>query len=645
LGEGATDAATDDSFEPVRDRLLAAAERLERSLVPGVETDQSRLEHHWNLHKRLEPLIKLCREHRDGATSAERRRQIEGEALDLLNSAKPPSDYDEVLFRAEARGRVSPDFVRYRDGLATSALADHVLTPNEWLLGVAGAAAAGLSVLALVPRAAGGLYALAVLASWLLWFSAAAAIAVSRASRLRRQAALNAQASRILEVGGPFFLYLRPFTTDGRFQVGCLLPSRAHRMLMDPRWDIEMAVSIALGRSLPLVCIGEQERASGAARLRSTDDDWRGLVTRLAEGASAIVMTPGTSPGTVWEMREILSRPAWCEKTLFLMPPYDPGGLGRLLALLRAPVIERWWQGIRDALLPQGIQLPPYDWQGGLFRLWPDGTLRDKVPAGGLEPYYARHVLLRAAYLGARDEQTTPATGPLDREIPPPLRYKVPRLGMVTGIVLPLAIVLPLRMFAFEPFRVPSSSMLPTLAVGDFIAVTRFDYNLDTGTPWTPAWHLRETGEPQRGDVIVFRLPEDPGVSYVKRLVGLPGDRVLYMGKRLWINGEPLDTRKLLAYPRGCPTGSDAMLMEERLGIEYHRVLHCPDRAGREGVFTVPEDHYFFMGDSRDNSNDSRYIGFIPRRQLIGKVRRVWFHWGGFDGDGLQLGRIGTRIH
>ncbi|MCY1356088.1 Signal peptidase I [compost metagenome] len=197
-----------------------------------------------------------------------------------------------------------------------------------------------------------------------------------------------------------------------------------------------------------------------------------------------------------------------------------------------------------------------------------------------------------------------------------------------------LAIVLVLRSFLVEPFQIPSGSMKPTLEVGDFILVNKFAYGIRL-----PVLDNKviEVGDPQRGDVMVFRYPSDPNINYIKRVIGLPGDRIAYSsGKHLSVNGQPV-AEKLLGEEPG--TLGSAMLYEEKLGEAEHLIRKEMKRyrmePGREWV--VPQGHYFMMGDNRDNSNDSRYwndpripkdlLGMVPDRNIVGKAFAVWMSW------------------
>lgn len=197
-----------------------------------------------------------------------------------------------------------------------------------------------------------------------------------------------------------------------------------------------------------------------------------------------------------------------------------------------------------------------------------------------------------------------------------------------------LAIVLVLRSFLVEPFQIPSGSMKPTLEVGDFILVNKFAYGIRLPVLDTK---VIEVGDPQRGDVMVFRYPSDPNVNYIKRVIGLPGDRIAYSNdKRLTVNGQ-LVAETLVGDEPG--TLGSARLYKEKLGEVEHMIRKEMRRnlmePGREWV--VPEGHYFMMGDNRDNSNDSRYwndpniprdlLGMVPDRNIVGKAFAVWMSW------------------
>ena len=215
-------------------------------------------------------------------------------------------------------------------------------------------------------------------------------------------------------------------------------------------------------------------------------------------------------------------------------------------------------------------------------------------------------------------------------------------LDWTAGLFPVIAAVFLLRSFLFEPFKIPSGSMIPTLLVGDLILVNKFHYGLRL-----PVINTKLTdGTPvQRGDVMVFRYPPQPSLDYIKRVVGVPGDEVAYLNKRLTVNGKLVETSAVPEF-----FDEDTMRymrqFEEKLGEKPHRLLNDEDRPGYvmgalkfpysencrysvEGVVCkVPPGHYYLMGDNRDNSQDSRFWGFVPDGNIVGKAVLVWMNFG-----------------
>ncbi len=220
-----------------------------------------------------------------------------------------------------------------------------------------------------------------------------------------------------------------------------------------------------------------------------------------------------------------------------------------------------------------------------------------------------------------------------------------------------ILIVFVLRSFLFEPFKIPSGSMLPTLEIGDFILVNKFTYGIRL-----PVINKKiiSINQPQRGDVMVFRYPENPSLDYIKRVVGIPGDTVAYQYKRLTVNGQPVDSTKIFDYHH--PERlyySDQFVA--KMGKVEHRYLNDSDAPAfipdatqfpyRENctynaagvICKVPPGHYFMMGDNRDNSRDSRFWGFVPDENIVGKAVFIWFHmYSLIPPKGLDLSRIGS---
>ena len=218
-----------------------------------------------------------------------------------------------------------------------------------------------------------------------------------------------------------------------------------------------------------------------------------------------------------------------------------------------------------------------------------------------------------------------------------------------------LVIALTVRSFAYEPFHIPSGSMYPTLEVGDYIFVSKFSYGYSRYSfPFDlPPFSGRVlASEPERGDVVVFALPSDPEVDYVKRVIGLPGDTVEMRGGRLYLNGTLVERRRLEDYPY--PDGNRGVLMSAHYreilpsGRE-HRILEMRGDsyfADNAGPYRVPAGHVFMMGDNRDNSQDSRVtslVGPVPMENLIGRASFIFFSWNALASsplDWLRFGRM-----
>lgn len=201
--------------------------------------------------------------------------------------------------------------------------------------------------------------------------------------------------------------------------------------------------------------------------------------------------------------------------------------------------------------------------------------------------------------------------------------------------------VLILRSFVVEPFRIPSGSMIPTLLVGDFILVNKFDYGLRL-----PVIHTKvlKIGEPERGDVIVFRWPPDTSKDFIKRVIGLPGDVITYKNKQLSVNGKPVPRSSLGNYSgEGVPLFESATEFRETLGKVIHPIIQVSDRQSANMSAKVPPDSYFVMGDNRDNSLDSRVWGFVPEKNIVGKAFLVWMSVDASEWS-VRLHRLGSLI-
>jgi len=200
-----------------------------------------------------------------------------------------------------------------------------------------------------------------------------------------------------------------------------------------------------------------------------------------------------------------------------------------------------------------------------------------------------------------------------------------------------ILVVFFIRSFVVEPFKIPSGSMMPTLLAGDFILVNKFTYGLRV--PILNNTFI-EIDKPQRGDVFVFHYPPDPSIDYIKRVVGLPGDKIAYRNKQIFINGAPVELSLVgdYQYVTSGLNMVSAKHYQEQLGEVRHDVLIEDNSLSIDGETEVPAGHYFAMGDNRDNSKDSRSWGFVPEDNLVGKAFLIWWN---FD----DFGRIGNAIH
>ncbi|GGK81484.1 signal peptidase I [Amphritea balenae] len=234
----------------------------------------------------------------------------------------------------------------------------------------------------------------------------------------------------------------------------------------------------------------------------------------------------------------------------------------------------------------------------------------------------------RLALAGARKERIAAATkqtgGTLPESALEQLNKENGLIDLCRSLFPVLFVVLILRSFVVEPFQIPSGSMKPTLKIGDFILVNKWHYGFRLPVIGT---NVLPMNKPQRGDVAVFKYPQEPSVNYIKRVVGLPGDRIRYQNKTLFVNGEAQAQTLLAQLP---PKRPRVLLVEEQLGEVSHQIYRDVGQARIAAEWVVPEGHYFMVGDNRDNSNDSRFWGFVPDELLVGKAFAVWMHWQDF---------------
>jgi signal peptidase I len=275
--------------------------------------------------------------------------------------------------------------------------------------------------------------------------------------------------------------------------------------------------------------------------------------------------------------------------------------------------------------------------------------------------------LLDALLLAPRRSRAAQAAG-----VEPAARIEPTTVDYARSFFPVAIVVLLVRSFLFEPFRIPSDSMMPTLLDGDFIVVEKFAYGLRL-----PITHTKilSTGEPRLGDVAVFRPPFKPSQDWIKRVVGLPGDHVVVRDDRITINGRKVPFKVTGTYSDGCY--EHMQIATEHIGTHVHQALLCPvplevtqdplptcPRSDARGYYcggnpppdalplteprlfdrTVPPKAYMMMGDNRDNSDDSRFWGFVPQKDLVGKATYIWFNWDIDRKGGPIWSRIGMKI-
>lgn len=206
-----------------------------------------------------------------------------------------------------------------------------------------------------------------------------------------------------------------------------------------------------------------------------------------------------------------------------------------------------------------------------------------------------------------------------------------------------LLLVLLFRSFVFEPFRIPSSSLEPTLLIGDFILVNKFDYGLRFPVLKTKFYQNKE---PQTGEIVVFRYPNDPSKDYIKRVIGVPGDHITYHDKVLKINDKeaPQELEKFVTNQNSEGMNWQVALKHEDLLGTKHSIYQRPDVLSPDQEVVVPPGQYFVMGDNRDDSNDSRVWGFVPEENLIGRAVIIWFSWDNIHHT-IRWNRIGKSVY
>ena len=207
-----------------------------------------------------------------------------------------------------------------------------------------------------------------------------------------------------------------------------------------------------------------------------------------------------------------------------------------------------------------------------------------------------------------------------------------------------LLLVFLLRAFLFEPFRIPSGSLEPTLQIGDFILVNKYDYGLRL-----PVVHKKVVNNhlPERGDVVVFRWPPNPSFDFIKRVIGIPGDKISYINKELYVNGQKIPQTYLKESVAIDEAGNESPVIEKEenlLGVKHHIFIDAKSQSRDFKDIIVPPKQYLVMGDNRDFSADSRMWGFVPEENIVGKGVMIWMSWGGSKHGWVRLNRLGKMI-
>jgi signal peptidase I len=457
-----------------------------------------------------------------------------------------------------------------------------------------------------------------------------------------RQLLVNEAASKVLQTQDKFILYLRPFMFAGKLRSHISTERLSDAILLGSSWDVELAFTFALEGKRHLVALGYVEGELGGAQLEVRDEDWQDRVMELTERATAIIIVPLARPGTLWEVRYLYSRPDLLRKSLFIMPP--AGILRALLWRGSKSSVRSSWGWARHELRNSGILLTPYRRKGGIFKIESSGDSTILLPVRKFAPSWIQKLIWVCE---ATDKEVTG----LDRlyefgafPIWDRVRYKfkeyVGRSCSEKGTVaIGLLAALIIRSVVIEPFNIPSGSSIPILLVGDYLVASKFAYgysaySFELGLLFSGRISMPGLSHmPERGDVIVFKVPTDNSTDYIKRLIGLPGDHIQMKNGILYINDRPCPRERIQDFLYSEGNGAVLPLAQyiETLpnGVQ-HRVIKMGDNGplNNTQVYNVPPGKYFMMGDNRDNSHDSRAlseVGYVPADNLTGRAEFIFF--------------------
>ncbi len=479
---------------------------------------------------------------------------------------------------------------------------------------------------------------------------------VYRAGWRRTQTRLNGHFNDVVAEGRPFMLYLRPFVTSGRIKAPNDWPHFGQRMLLGDPWELELALATVIGTDTPLIAIGDVEGGYGAAKLTTSDDDWRGHMQRLARDARLIIAVPLDRPSTLWEMEEIGNNDSLREKAVFVMPPssrfYD-----FLFFFFRRSIAARWRRSARR-LKEKGLVLPRYWHRGGFFLVGPDGRPSKIAGFRLFKPDYVDSMLTELSTDGARPANRVAwfnAAYGGTRWLRPRLFGELSLMGWYTPagvkrVVLFGLFWLVFSTLAFHLRSIPSEHMAPSLLVGDRVAASNFAYGYTRASipfglgllfipddPDNPDERLFGQA-PKRGDVVIFMHTHND-LIHIERVIGLPGDTVEMRNGRLILNGEMIERGQVrrLTYAPDDSEGrvTTAIEYSEQLPGEQkpHLIHEWSDNSDLDEtpVFKVPAGHVFMMGDNRDNSEDSRAPS--GHRSLVAQFPEAWPYRGAPPGD------------
>jgi signal peptidase I len=453
--------------------------------------------------------------------------------------------------------------------------------------------------------------------------------------RIKQQALNSTLAYTNLE-NNSYFVYLRSFRTAGRLLIRNTYGGWTERSLVGSYWDIEFALTAAIAQEGLLIAIGDKRETVGAAKVIASDDEWKAKFFDLCSRAKAIFVLPDDSDSLVWEMKQITECPTLGSKAFFLMPPRRPflfRALGYIANFLGWVIGHRglWWRRTQTALANNGLFIPDFRWEGAIFKMNEHGKvsyiesfdwLREQFITKLLEAKYKTRICVEKRWFEKW-----------------PITWTVLQPGFLLPVLTSLVIALLVKSFAFQLFNIPSGSNEPTLLIGDYIAVSKYSYGYSRYSGLLPPMTGRIFGrEPQRGDMVVFRLPKNDSVDYIKRVVGLPSDRVQMIDGLLHINGQPVKRERVDDFvgESSCGDGGISRIKRWREtlpnGVSYY-TLDCQKNRFLDDtpVYTVPDGRLFMMGDNRDNSTDSRMlsqVGYVPFENLLGRAQIIFFSVG-----------------